>query len=134
MIIDGENCVLGRVATYAAKKALEGEKVTIVNAEKMVITGNPRSVTEKYRKRFEIRDIGKPVKSPHFSKRPDLFVRRAIRGMLPRKTKRGIEAFKRIMVYMGDNGLTGEKVWEHKNPKASIISILELCRAIGWKG
>jgi len=134
MIIDGDNCVLGRVATYAAKRALSGESVTIINAEKMIITGKPKSVVDKYRKRLEIRDIGKPVKSPHLSKRPDLFVKRTIRGMVPRKKKRGVEALKKIMVYIGDNSMKGEKVWEHKNPKARVISVLDLCRALGWKG
>jgi LSU ribosomal protein L13P len=32
MIIDGKNAVLGRLASYAAKAANEGEDVIIVNA------------------------------------------------------------------------------------------------------
>jgi len=134
MIIDGENCVLGRVATLVAKKTLSGEPVTIINAEKMVITGNPVSIVNEYRTLFRIRDIAKPVKSPHWSKRPDLFVKRSIRGMLPRKTTRGTEALKRIRAYIGDNGMRGEKVAEHNNPNAKTITVLELCKALGWKG
>jgi len=134
MIIDGSNCVLGRMATVVAKKALAGEPVTIINAEKIVITGNPVSVVREYRALFEIRNIAKPVRSPHWSKRPDLFVKRSIRGMLPRRTERGTEALARIRAYMGDNGMKGEKVAEHSNPAAKTITVLELCKALGWKG
>jgi hypothetical protein len=35
---------------------------------------------------------------------------------------------------MGDEGKKGERVWENKNPDARKITILELCRALGWKG
>ena len=134
MIIDGSNCVLGRMATVVAKKALAGEPVTIINAEKIVITGNPVSVVREYRALFEIRNIAKPVRSPHWSKRPDLFVKRSIRGMLPRRTERGTEALARIRAYMGDNGMKGQKVAEHSNPAAKTITVLELCKALGWKG
>ena len=37
MIFDGKDAVLGRLATYAAKAALEGEEVTVVNAGDIVI-------------------------------------------------------------------------------------------------
>lgn len=134
MIIDGENCVLGRLATNVAKKALAGEQVTIINAEKIVITGNPLSVIGHYRQRFGIKQTAKPVHSPHMSKRPDLFVKRSIRGMLPRKTKRGVAALKRIRAYIGDNGMKGQKICEHDNPAVKAITILELCKALGWKG
>ena len=42
MIIDGTNLILGRIATFAAKKALEGEQVVIVNCESIVVTGGKK--------------------------------------------------------------------------------------------
>jgi large subunit ribosomal protein L13 len=109
--------------------------VTIINAEKIVITGNPVSIVNDYKPIFfVIRNIAKPVHSPHVSKRPDLFVRRTIRGMLPRKTTRGAAALKRIRAYIGDNGMKGEKVFEFRNPNARHMTVLELCKALGWKG
>ena len=39
MIIDGNNLILGRVATIAAKRAMQGEPVVILNCEKMIVTG-----------------------------------------------------------------------------------------------
>ena len=37
MIIDGEGCVLGRLASVTSKNLLEGEEVVILNAEKIMI-------------------------------------------------------------------------------------------------
>ena len=40
MIINADNLVLGRMAAIAAKQALLGEDVRIVNCEKAIITGD----------------------------------------------------------------------------------------------
>ena len=37
--IDADNLILGRMATTAAKSALAGENVVIVNCEKAIVTG-----------------------------------------------------------------------------------------------
>ena len=39
-IIDGEGLVLGRLASTVSKRLLNGEEITIVNAEKIIISGN----------------------------------------------------------------------------------------------
>ena len=46
MIIDGDGAVAGRLASTAAKTLLKGEDVIIVNAEKAIITGEPK-ITKK---------------------------------------------------------------------------------------
>ena len=48
MIIDANNLILGRLGTYAAKKALLGEKIDIVNCESCVITGNRKKIFDNY--------------------------------------------------------------------------------------
>ncbi|MCX8147549.1 MAG: 50S ribosomal protein L13 [Candidatus Woesearchaeota archaeon] len=98
MIINAENLIVGRIATAAAKKALLGENVDIVNCEKAVIVGNRKQILEKFKQRA---DRGAPLKGPYYPRMPDRLLRRIIRGMLPFKTKRGKEAFKRIMCHMG---------------------------------
>ena len=40
MIVDANNLVLGRMATHVAKELLKGEKVDIVNCEKVVVSGS----------------------------------------------------------------------------------------------
>ena len=98
VVIDARDCILGRVASEVAQKTLDGQRVAVVNAENTVITGNPESTMETYRKRAEIgSDSG-----PHYPKRPDRIFKRAIRGMLPYKQDHGREAFENVRVYLGN--------------------------------
>ncbi len=98
IVIDATDIILGRMASFAAKKALEGETVVIVNAEKAVISGNKNNIKRKYKTR---REVGDRHKGPFFPRMPDRIVRRAIRGMLPHKTRRGREAYRRVKVFIG---------------------------------
>ena len=98
VVIDGSDLVLGRLATAVAKKALLGETIDVVNCEKSIITGNRKTILKKYTKR---RQRGIPTKGPFFPRRADMIVRRTIRGMLPYKTTRGREAFKRVRCHIG---------------------------------
>ncbi len=98
LVIDATNLILGRLASFAAKKALEGEEIVIVNSEKAVISGKKDSIFEFYKQR---RARGNPLKGPYYPRMPDRILRRAIRGMLPWHKPRGREAFKRVMCYIG---------------------------------
>src|SRR3989339_1417323 len=98
MIIDATNLILGRLGTYAAKKALLGEKIDIVNCENCVITGDRDRILQDYDTKLK---RGIHAKGPFMRRMPDRFVKRAIRGMLPYKKGRGREAFKNIKCYMG---------------------------------
>src|SRR3989338_2100192 len=53
-IIDGENSVLGRIASYVAKEALKGERIAIVNCEKIIISGNKKNVEESFERKRKI--------------------------------------------------------------------------------
>ncbi|MGC8516334.1 MAG: 50S ribosomal protein L13 [Candidatus Acidifodinimicrobium sp.] len=98
MIIDGKNAVLGRLASYAAKAANEGEEVVIVNAGEIVITGNKNAVVKDFADRLQ---IGTASKGPFINRTTVGLVRRAIRGMVKRQISQGREALKRIKVYDG---------------------------------
>jgi large subunit ribosomal protein L13 len=99
-VIDGKNAVLGRLASYAAKEALKGEDIKIVNCESVIITGNKKFIEQdllQKRSRVGTRQIG-----PKVSRLSERIVKRAIRGMLPdHRVGRGREAFKRIICYTG---------------------------------
>lgn len=99
IIIDAKDTIAGRLAAFAAKQALLGNTVQVVNAEKAVITGNQELVVKKYHHAFVER--GRPEKGPFPSRMPDRFLRRIIRGMLPWDKPRGREAFKRILCHIG---------------------------------
>ncbi len=98
MIIDAENMIVGRMATYVAKNALLGEEIHIVNSEKARITGNPKKIIDKFKWK---QDLGAPGVGPHFPKAPERVLKRMIRGMLPHKKSRGREAYARIKCYKG---------------------------------
>ena len=100
-IINAEGLILGRLASKVAKMLLEGEEVVIVNAEKVIITGNREDIFAKYKQRTELRTRTNPRRGPFYPKRSDEIVRRTIRGMLPWKTDRGRKAFRRLKVYVG---------------------------------
>ncbi|MDE1823655.1 MAG: 50S ribosomal protein L13, partial [Candidatus Micrarchaeota archaeon] len=93
-VIDGKEKVLGRTASQVAKLLLQGNNVVVLNSESMLITGHKRNIVEKYKRLVELKDKANPEHSPYWSRRPDLFVKRVVRGMLPYKKPRGKEAFK----------------------------------------
>ena len=97
MIIDAKDLILGRMATFVAKKALLGEKIDVINCEKAIILGSKKDIFGKYIHRGT---RGGPFHGPFIPKMPDRFVRRSIRGMLNYKQSRGREAFERIMCYI----------------------------------
>jgi large subunit ribosomal protein L13 len=98
IVFDGENALLGRLAATAAKQALQGNQIIIVNSEKIIISGNKKNILENYRKRKEW--IGNTQKGPRYFKQPKKIIKHAIRGMLPNyRWGRGREAFKRVRCY-----------------------------------
>ena len=136
IIIDGKDAILGRVCTYAAKQALLGQNVQVINCEEMVVSGKKNPIIENYTRRI---DRKAPNKGPFLYRRPDFFVRRTIRGMLPWKRYRGREAYKLVKCHIGvPETLKSEKAVHVKDISASKLKIdhvkvKEICRSIGSK-
>ncbi len=137
-IIDGENCILGRLASFVAKEAINGEEIRIVNVQKILITGTSRkAIMTKYKHKMNLRNIANPDHSPGFSRRPDLMVRKTIKGMIPHNN-RGTAAYKRIKVYL-DTPKEFEKkekikIAELKDLGVRKMSIMEISKELGWRG
>jgi large subunit ribosomal protein L13 len=123
VVIDARDCIVGRVASEVAQRALAGERIAIINAERAVITGSKEDVMSVYNKRAEIgSDQG-----PYYPKRPDRIFKRAVRGMLPYKTKRGREAFENVRVYVGNPfDEEGEVLDEASLDRLSTIKFISL--------
>lgn len=100
-IVDASNLILGRMASYVAKKALEGNRVVVLNAERAIISGTKERVVARAKQKLKTRTLGNLEKSPTHPRKPDGYVRRVIRGMLPWKKTSGKEAFHRVRVYIG---------------------------------
>jgi large subunit ribosomal protein L13 len=97
-IINAEGAVLGRLASLVAQRLLHGEDITIINAEKSIITGSKDHILGKFEARRHRRN---PRKGPHQPRMPDRIFRRAVRGMLPYQYPRGRVAYKLLHVYIG---------------------------------
>lgn len=136
MIVDGTNKILGRLGSMVAKKLMLGEKVHLINIEKLVISGAPKTIIKAYLERRRLQHKGTPEHSPKWSLNPTLLVRRIIRGMLPFKKAKGRAAFKKLRVYAGNPNLKGE-ITEFANVKnkgfKQYISIENLCKKLGAK-
>ncbi len=100
IIIDASDLILGRLASYVAKRALEGREIVIINAEKAVISGKRKSIVQEAKNKLKTRTLGSQNKAPSHPRKADMYVRRVIRGMLPRRKSSGVDAFKRIKVYI----------------------------------
>ncbi len=98
IVVDARDCILGRVASQVAERALDGERIAVVNAERAVVTGRENDVKEKFQAR---REQGSD-RGPMYPKRPDRILKRSIRGMLPYKRPRGREALENVRVYVGN--------------------------------
>ncbi|MBT3866145.1 50S ribosomal protein L13 [Candidatus Woesearchaeota archaeon] len=98
MILDGKNLIAGRLASFAAKQALFGNDIEIINSELVMITGSKSNVMAKQNER---QARGHPYKGPFVPRREDLLLRRMIRGMLPYKQSRGMIAFKKVKCHLG---------------------------------
>lgn len=98
VVIDAENLILGRLASEVAKLLLDGTEVTIVNAEKAIISGSKKSIMVEY---YDKRRVGSARKGPYYPRMPDKILKRTIRGMMPYKKPSGKAALKRLRVYIG---------------------------------
>lgn len=95
-VINAEECVAGRLASYVAKRLLKGEEIAIVNAEKAIVTGNKKAMEEFFREKIE---RGDPYHGPFYPRKPERILRRIVRGMLPYHKPRGRNAYELLKVY-----------------------------------
>ncbi|HLC96656.1 MAG TPA: 50S ribosomal protein L13 [Candidatus Nanoarchaeia archaeon] len=133
MIIDATNLILGRLASFAAKKSLLGETIEIINCENTVISG--RNLVEKYL----IKQKRGTHKGPFFPRQAHMLVKRTIRGMLPYKQYRGKQALGRIQCHIGKpDSITGkaETLKEIDVTQLGIpyfMSVGKICEQLGGK-
>lgn len=138
-VIDCDSQILGRLASHTAKLLLQGNKVTLVNAEKAAISGHVSNIVANYKQKVEFKDKANPEHSPYWSRRPDFLVKRIVRGMLPWKKPKGREAFRRLRVYVGvPAGMDKEKYsnehFKHKQETyEGSMTVKELSEKLGYR-
>lgn len=113
-LIDAEGQILGRLATQIADtlrgkdKAIytpqtdAGDYVVVINAEKIVLTGN--KMEDKTYEHYTGWIGGLKVTTPKelLKKHPERIIEHAVKGMLP-KTKMGDAMLSKLRVYAGSN-------------------------------
>src|SRR5665648_562477 len=97
-LVNAEGLIVGRMGSKVAKLLLNGEEVIILNVEKAVFSGKRKSKVAEAHKFLE---VGAPERGPFHYRRPDRFLRKTVRGMLPYKQPKGKSAYKRLKAYMG---------------------------------
>ena len=140
VVVDVSNCISGRVCSKISKLLLQGNRVSVVNAEKVMVSGNKYQVIESYKKNLEVSSVTNPIHGPFHPRRPDTIITRMIRGMVPKRKPSGMQAFKRLRVYIGTpEELKNSTMKTFEDTKITkqqsfYISIGDLAKQIGWKG
>jgi len=130
IVIDAENGTIGRIAAFAAKQALQGNKIAIVNCNDAVISGKEKFTLAEYNKKFargKRRQVG-----PYYTRTPSGIMRRTVRGMIPYKQYRGENAFKNIRCYdVVPQEFQSSKKIQIKSIVIQSLSLKRLCELIG---
>lgn len=127
LVIDATETVLGRIASFAAKQALLGKEVVIINCDKAIVTGRKEAILQEYRIK-KIRGKGH-LKGPYFHNVPEKIVRRAVRGMLPYKRTRGSIAYKNVVCHNGASNYS-QSITLKKPIKSRYITLSQLCKLL----
>ncbi len=140
VLIDGDSLIAGRVSSVVAKMLLEGKKVIVVNADKVLVSGDKGSIVDEWKTKLEISSVVQPKYGPFHPRRPDTILARMVRGMLPIRRPKGAKAFKNLRVYIGApeefSRMEQMRVEEAKasKPRSFYHSLGELASEIGWHG
>jgi large subunit ribosomal protein L13 len=134
-IVNAEGLIVGRMCSKVAKLLLNGEKVIILNAEKAIFSGKKKSKVAEAHKFLE---VGAPMRGPFHYRRPDRFLRKIVRGMVPFKQPKGKSAYKRLKVFMGvplefkEQNLITFKEAQSTNLRGPHFTLGEMAKEIGW--
>ena len=139
IVVDTTDHIAGRLSSHVAKLLLEGNRVSLVNCEKIMMSGTRANIIKEYREFLEINSVINPKHGPVHYRRPDTIITKMIRGMLPYDRKpSGIKAHKRLRTYIGSpkelksfEKIQFEKAKIRKSP-SNYTTVGELCRVIGW--
>ena len=142
IVIDGKGHMKGRLAAVVAKHLLSGQKIVVVRAEQLVLSGLLYNHRVDHLEWLNKKSNINPRKGgPYHFKAPARMFWRAVRGMLPHKTKRGTAALERLKVFEG-------MPYPYSNMKKMVVPkalkavrlnrgrksclLGELCGVVGW--
>jgi large subunit ribosomal protein L13 len=127
------------MCTKVSKLLLQGNRVSIINAEKAMLSGNRYKTIELYKEQLEINSVTNPVHGPFHPRRPDTILSKMVRGMIPIRKPSGLNAFKHLRVYIGNpRELENKEKRSFDDIKITkgpsyYITIGEVAEQIGWR-
>lgn len=130
IIIDAKDGVVGRIASFAAKQALFGNKIIVVNCNHALLSGRRNMILEQY---SQMRRRGKGFqKGPIVPRNAEKLMKRTIRGMLEYTQKRGEDALDRVLCYneMPKEFESAKKISLAKELKIKATKLGEIARII----
>ncbi len=139
IVVDATDHIAGRLASNVAKLLMKGNRVSVVNCEKIMMSGTRSNQIKEYREFLEINSIINYKHGPVHYRRPDTVMAKMIRQMLPFDRKpSGKEAHQRLRTYIGSpkeikslEKIRFEKAKIRKTP-SNYTELGELCRVVGW--
>ncbi len=114
VLIDAKDMVLGKLAVKAASilrgktkpeftpHADVGDFVVVINAEKVLLTGDKVEQKTYYRHSGYMGGIKSATVREVLKKKPEEVIKHAVKGMLP-KNSLGRAMFRKLKVYTGEN-------------------------------
>ena len=115
----------------------KGNRVSIVNCEKVMISGKKASIIGEYEDFLKISSIIHPRHGPFHPRRPDTIIKRMVRGMLPKEKPSKKTDLARLRTYIGvPSDVKGlEKIQFEKSKitrsSSKYTTMAELSRYIG---
>lgn len=138
IVVDATDHVAGRLSSQVAKLLIKGNRVSIVNCDKIMISGTRSNIISEYREFLEINSINHWKHGPKHPRRPDTIMKKMIRGMLPKEKPSGKEAHKRLRTYIGSpkevkslKKIKFEKAMIRKS-SSNYTTMADLGRTVGW--
>ena len=138
IVVDATDHVAGRLSSQVAKLLIKGNRVSVVNCDKIMISGTRSNIINEYREFLEINSINHWKHGPKHPRRPDTIMKKMIRGMLPKEKPSGKEAHKRLRTYIGSpkevkslKKIKFEKAMIRKS-SSNYTTMADLGRTVGW--
>ena len=138
IVVDATDHIAGRLSSNVAKLLLKGNRVSIVNCDKIMISGTRSNIIGEYREFLEINSINHWKHGPKHPRRPDTIMKKMIRGMLPREKSSGKAAHRRLRTFIGSpkevKSLKKTKFEKAmiKKSSSNYTTMADLGRTIGW--
>ena len=138
IVVDATDHIAGRLSSNVAKLLLKGNRVSVVNCDKIMISGTRSNIIQEYREFLEINSINHWKHGPKHPRRPDTIMKKMIRGMLPKEKPSGKQAHKRLRTYIGSPNeikslkkIKFEKAMIRKT-SSNYTTMADLGRTVGW--